>query len=303
MKEERQYEARNPGPRAARRSNGQRNDCETTLTSNNISSHEKHEGHVKTLETGFHFWQEIKMNPRHIKSKTAMYREVCKSSEFGPPDGEARILAAGVGATAQLPDKLTNVKPNVKELAIAIANGRCRITSIHIPTIGSCNVYNVYCWTGGDQEEEARQRTDDLCSLISRDMETRPGEHCILCGDVNASRGRIASLEAMIIKHQLTDIGQVASRWGDIDEQITCRASTTSNESRIDFMMLSIGLMEHVKDFQVVFHDQVPTHAALRLTFKHRADPKKVYRNCRPADFEAIIEKRIQKQSNGKDVE
>ena len=90
------------------------------------------------------------------------------------------------------------------------------------------------------------------CQLIQEDICTRPGGHCIFCGDVNASRGRIVALEDMINHVYLTDLGGCASSWGGTDHQVTCRASEIAKSSCRYYMLLTPGLMEHVNDFRVI---------------------------------------------------
>ena len=297
MEKERQGEAEKPGPRMQRRQRDGKDYI--TISSNNITSLEAHKQHLLEQDEDFSFWQEIKVPNKSRKAKQEYFKKAGKVAELGPPDEEGKAIAGGLGATAKKPNRLCNVKANVDELQQIINRGRCRITSISLPSIGCCNIYNLYGWTGGDQTEEAKMRTHDMCKLVGQDIETRKGEHVIICGDINASRGRVEAFEELVDTHMFTDLGREAERWGGVKEQCTCRASAKAAPSRIDYMLASPSLLNDIRSFEVSFNDQIPTHGKLKLTMNVRKEVKTVMKNCDPADIQELLKQQTKRKTEG----
>ena len=66
---------------------------------------------------------------------------------------------------------------------------------------------NVYGWSGGIKGSKEAERTDDILAITRMQFEKMPPGPKLICGDFNAQRGCLLTLEAMLAEEGWADIG------------------------------------------------------------------------------------------------
>ena len=64
---------------------------------------------MRAYQDDFNFWQETKVPTYLAKKHTAEYKELSKCADFGQPNNDAKITAAGRGAVTRHPAMLNHV--------------------------------------------------------------------------------------------------------------------------------------------------------------------------------------------------
>ena len=189
--------------------------------------------------------------------------------------------------------KLPDTTPSLKE---AEKTGRVAAYAIHAPK-ATFNVYNVYGWTGGDTNDEAAMRTDDILAIITEDCDLRPGTPALICGDINAATDRIPSIQERIESGEWIDCGKQAHCWGDLAEAPTCRASATSRASRIDYFFANQAIFPAIRGCQVHNTDTFKKHQPLQLLIDAGELDYEAAKYRKTASFSKMVQRRVEKMA------
>ena len=84
--------------------------------------------------------------------------------------------------------------------------GRCKIYCVDIAgeTLVCANVYG---WSGGVKGSKEAERTDDILAIVRMQFKKMAPGPKLICGDLNAQRGCLPNLEAMLEEEGWTDVG------------------------------------------------------------------------------------------------
>ena len=158
-------------------------------------------------------------------------------------------------------------------------------------------MWNMYGWTGAGcsspAAEEAAQRTDDVFQIIQEETSQHEGVLSLIAADVNGSTKDFPTLVNLEHTEQWSDLGSMASRWGGIDNQMTCKAGLLAKETRIDRIFVNTLLLPAVRGFQVDVCDEYSTHQPLQLRLEAGALESNVDKHRKTASAAAYFEKRI----------
>ena len=87
-------------------------------------------------------------------------------------------------------------------------------------------------------------------------------------------------------------VDRMVGTWGGIDDQPTHKGTSRANDTRIDYIFVTAGLLQNVKGVQVDMSDEVTGHQTLQLRldignlnrtrFKHRktTDMNEAFEKC-----------------------
>ncbi len=100
------------------------------------------------------------------------------------------------------------------------------IPGVHLMT------YVVYGWTNAEANDEAAARTDDLLTLIVQDLQLQEVGPKLIAGDFDGTLQSLVNFNDEIVNGRLVDIGAIASAYGGVDNDVTCKASPKANAPR-----------------------------------------------------------------------
>eukprot|EP00973_Karenia_brevis_P038453 5303805-Karenia_brevis.AAC.1 len=89
-------------------------------------------------------------------------------------------------------------------------NGRVQLTSIILPHDVLLVVANVYGWTNGHTDAQARTRTDSMISMILNEFSQLPEGPRLIVGDFNADVENLPTLDAVVEEGKFVDLGAQA---------------------------------------------------------------------------------------------
>ena len=162
-------------------------------------------------------------------------------------------------------------KSKLKAFAEIRDKGRAGLYAFEVCPNVHVYVYIVYGWTGADTSDEAAARTDDLLCLCHRDSLLQADGPKLFVGDFNGSIHTFPTFNSEIRNGQLHDIGAIASGFGDVDNDTTCKANSLAKATRRDYVVANKKAMD-VIDTMVVDHDPCfSVHDVLKITFKAEA--------------------------------
>ena len=147
-----------------------------------------------------------------------------KNAIGSPLDPEHSKATAGVAVIAvkglnfyQLPNPTEDYKDAEKM-------GRCKIYCVDIAgqTLVCANVYG---WSGGVKGSKEAERTDDILAIVRMQFKKMPPGPKLICGDLNAQRGCLPNLEAMLGEEGWTDVGNDSKATRGKPGQYTCHAN------------------------------------------------------------------------------
>lgn len=122
--------------------------------------------------------------------------------------------------------------------------------------------YTIYGWTGADQFTEAAARTDYLLCLVATDMEMQDFGPAIVTNLTSFP----AFLEIMR-SNNLKDLGAVASNYGGIDGDYSCKENSDAKPSRIDYIIANEAAADLVQTVNVDHNSLLPAHHIIQVTF------------------------------------
>ena len=193
------------------------------------------------------------------------------TSLFTSTDVELRHNTGGVGALARRPFRVFELKPKTVALQGLINKGRCGLYGLDIGGPVHAVVFVVYGWTGGHNDPSAAARTNDLVACFREESDHWPGLPQAMFGDFNATPSRLPDLQLMIDNLGWCDVGAVASRWGWIDCEVTCKANSATNFSSSDLIVTNQLFTLLIKGFSLSW-DSFPVHATLLLQLDTKVD-------------------------------
>ena len=86
--------------------------------------------------------------------------------------------------------------------------------------------YVFYGVTNGDICPKAKQTSNSIMDAILDDMKQQPKGPKMIVGDFNASISSLPLLQDSILIGELFDIGAIASQYGEINCENTCKANS-----------------------------------------------------------------------------
>ena len=142
------------------------------------------------------------------------------------------------------------------------ADGKVICVNIAGQTLACANVYG---WSGGVQGSKEVERTDDILAIVRMQFKRMLPGPKLICGDLNAQRGCLPNLEAMLSEEGWTDIGNDDKATQGRPGQYTCHANAGVKQSRIDFFITNEHLTLAIKAFEVIHDAKFPTHRPIRI--------------------------------------
>ena len=176
---------------------------------------------------------------------------------------------------APKPKHINVLTPKCPTLKSIVNEGRVGLYSIEVCPNIFVSLYFVYCHTNGDCDAHAATHTNDLMDLILNDMPLHPPGPVIVAGDVNCSLRTIPNITHAINSGKLFDLGAMASKYGGIDFQPTCRANQNCKATRRDYVFANPMAEKLIKHFAVDDNSGLSVHSILRITF-HGEPPNTV---------------------------
>ncbi len=223
----------------------------------------------------FHFTEHSIPRSRRHEVRTLLGKGF--KSHLSELDAEKGSNVGGTGCILRTQTQHI-MQPHAKhpDLQRAINQGRVGMYAHEVCKDTHVIIYTVYGWTNGLGDAEAAARTDDLLSLICADMDLQEEGPKLVVGDLNGPLEAFIGFHMSIKSGKLVDIGAIASAFGGVDGDTTCKANSKSKATRRDYIIANKAA-EDLIDIMTVDHDpQFPVHDVLRVTFKATA-PQHTY--------------------------
>ena len=91
-------------------------------------------------------------------------------------------------------------------------------------------IYNIYGWTGANNNKEAARRTTTMLETILSDIQKQPPGPILIMGDLNGDPETFHILTQQQEQGNLLDVGKLAHQWGQPSTAYTCKAKNTKNQ-------------------------------------------------------------------------
>ena len=101
-------------------------------------------------------------------------------------------------------------------------------------------------------------------------QEQDPGPK-LISGDGNASVYRLPVIQDMITSGKIIDIGSIASMYGGIDNDTTCKVNANCKATRKDYVFANPEAHSLIDKFEVDHCSLIPVHNVIRVIFKGEA--------------------------------
>ena len=180
-------------------------------------------------------------------------------------DKEKNKNVAGTGTIQRLKKHIIMPEVLYPPLAKIINEGRIGLYGQRVSKDEVALIYLLYGYTGGEQNNMAASRTNDIVEMVLRDMELQAPGPKLLVGDYNATTNRINALKKAIQGGTLFDIGADCNRFGSKNCEWTCQANSNSQKTRRDFVLANAQGRNIISDFQVIHDTGIKTHSVIRI--------------------------------------
>ena len=242
IKEEREDEAKNPGPLRTDDAGSLGPPVEAKvhetikLETSNVTSAITNGETILHRLADIQCIQEACLNKQQRRKFEADARNNGKAFLGGPVDPEKGKAAAGVGVLAIKGITMYPVPDPTADYLDAVASGRCLIVCIILKEV-TLAVATIYGWTGGDKDPRQAARTDDIIAIVRTQFKEMPPGPKAMCGDLNGCTETFGMLQSMLEDEGWTDIGNHGTICGGKPGQVTCKANAGVRESRIDYII------------------------------------------------------------------
>ena len=156
-----------------------------SLVVQNISSFAAYSSVIFAREFDLMLCQETTLPARDWKSAYDEVHTRGHRAIFTGTDPELDCTA-GVGVVFKPHIKIIQLDPVTKRMKDGQGNIRVQLLGVCLPHDVFLIIANVYGWTGGHQNKQARIRTDDLISVILAEFAQLPSGPRLFVGDLNA---------------------------------------------------------------------------------------------------------------------
>ena len=129
-------------------------------------------------------------------------------------------------------------------------------------------VYAVYGWTGAYVGSAEAARTDALLERIFADMDLQEAGPRLIVGDLNGDVEAFPVLAQHVATSAVIDVGAVASQYGSVASDFTCKGPTAKKATRRDFVFANADAMSLIRHFEVDHQSGLPVHDVLRVDFR-----------------------------------
>ena len=136
---------------------------------------------------------------------------------------------------------------------------------------GGFSCYVIYGFTNGAKLPTQAARTNAIITAIIDEMRVHPECPILIAGDLNADPSDIPAMSVLLGKFCFSDLGAVADTLGQANCQPTCIAPSSLQATRCDFMLASPSLFAAVRNFNVIFQDEIPVHGTLFVQLNFHA--------------------------------
>ena len=158
----------------------------------------------------------------------------------------------------------------------------------------------MYGWSGGIKGSKEAERTDDILAIVRMQFEKMTPGPKLICGDLNAQRGCLSTLEAMLAEEGWTDIGNDDKATRGNTDQHTCHANAGVRKSRIDFMITNEHLTPAVLGFEVINDANFPTQRPIRIKVASAKLKSVTNQLRRPTNFATLFQEKVDKEIKAK---
>jgi ribonuclease HI len=106
----------------------------------------------------------------------------------------------------------------------------------------------------------------------------------MISGDFNASVNRLPTLQAILQEGHWTNLGEVASAYGGVNNDYTCQANCNASKTIRDYAILNQEALDLLHSFKVDHDSGLPVHGVLQLAFRSKGlnEPKEVVKMPMP---------------------
>ena len=192
-----------------------------------------------------------------------------KSSGLDPEKGKN---VGGTGCVLRSSSMhLIQPKPLHKQMVAPNNQGRAGMYLFEICSGVHCLTYVVYGWTGADTDPQAACRTDDLLCIIHQDMMMQQDGPKLIVGDFNGSLAAFVAFNVIIKSNQLYDIGAMASAFGGINNDVTCKANGKAQATRRDYVIANLQARQMIDAMTVDHKPCFLVHDVIEIVFEKKA--------------------------------
>ena len=211
-------------------------------------------------------------------------------------DPEKHKNVGGTGCILNTKTKnIIKPKPANPELQQALDEGRCGLYASGTAKNNFVLTYVVYGWPNGECDDLAASRTDDLLCLISVDMAMHDEGPKIVVGDLNGPINRFPAFDGLIQDGHLFDVGAIASAFGGIDGDNTCKANSNSKPTRRDYIIANRQAKDQILTMEVDHSIAFPVHDVLRVAFKDSVPLRTYNAVCLPKPIRQLFDEKCLK--------
>ena len=200
-----------------------------------------------------------------------------------------QLGGAGIIQRGARPILPTVLDPQLRELTL---EGRVHLYAIEVEADLFVSIYAIYGATNGDGDELAAAQTDSILQHILADCDLQPKGPKLIVGDLNASLHSLPAIEAAIKDDLFTNVGSIASSYGGIDDEHTCKASPHAKATVRDYVITNPAALDLIQGFHIDHGSGLPVHSIITLTFKNKVQRDTFQAVRLPSALDKVVEKR-----------
>ena len=153
-------------------------------------------------------------------------------------DPEKDCNVGGTGCVLRSNNRhLVQPKPLHEHLTPLLNQGRVGLYLFEVCPEVHVMTYVVYGWTGADTDNSVASRTDNLLCIIHQDMLMQQPGPKLIVGDLNGTLAKFEAFNELVNTNQLVDIGAIASAYGGVNGDVTCKANSKATANRRDYVI------------------------------------------------------------------
>ena len=246
-------EASNPGPISA-------------IASLNLTSVTKHDEEVRKLNSHVTCVQETKLTDKGQLQLSRLEAFKGWGIVFGAPIAHSRD-AKGVAIFTR-PGVTIRIIPPQRQAGRELWD-TARFCHAAVAFDGCVvHIVSVYGYTNAAVNQQARQDNEAFMAKMFAYLATFGDVPVLIGGDMNIDPVKSAALRAAFSTGRWREAAELQKMIDGLQMQNTCFAHETSVGSRIDSIIVSHGLSQTFRAFQVIEDKQIPVHRILRAEFE-----------------------------------
>ena len=132
---------------------------------------------------------------------------------------------------------------------------------------------------------------DALLASILEDMELQPPGPMMIIGDIDGDLAVFPTLHEKVRAWQLLDVGEHATKWGQMPKDYTCKAHGALQPTRRDYVIANPCAFKYISHFEVRHDAGLDVHEVIHLQLQWQGASQSICKAIKPGALGACLAK------------